>query len=832
MKTFVLGLAVALLLTPLAFAQSSADLLTEKTGPAEAVAGSDVPYTVTVTNLGPDDAADVSLNDPIPGAMTFVSATQNSGTSFSCATPAVGDPGSVTCTLASFPAGTSAEFTFVFHIPIGTAEGTVFTNIATTTTSSLDENEENNSGVASTMTPPPPSADLFALKTGPTNTGAGSNVTFMLTVGNNGPNAATGVNWDDTLPGTATFVSLQQTSGPTMSCTTPAVGAGGTVTCSLATLDEGDVTTFDLTVNIPGDTVAGTGFTNTVSVSSETTDPFDENNSATHTVTVQAADIAVDKSGPASANAGDNLTYTITVTNNGPDFTAYTLQDVVPPNTTVVSFLQMSGAAASCSAPSAGSTGTVNCNGGLGGGASAVFQLVVNVGNTTSVVNTATVNGDSFDPDTNNNSDSVTTSITPVADLAVVKNGPGAVNAGANITYTLSVTNNGPSTASAVSLTDTLPANTTFVSATQNSGPIFSCSTPANGGTGTITCTIGSLAPAATATFTYIFHVDSSTASGTQLTNVANVTSSTTDPDGSDNSSSTTATVATSADVRVVKTGPTGTSPGLNTTYTIVVANDGPSDAANVTLSDILPAEVTFVSLTQNSGPTFNCVTPASGANGTVTCTLASFVAGASANFTLVVQVIPSTPFGGTITNTATIATTTTDPDGSDNSSSTIANVTSLADVRVTKTGATVIHAGETTSYTITVTNDGPTAAQNVELSDPLPANTTFVAFEQNSGPAFTCATPAVGSTGTVTCTIATLADAASATFTLTVAVNVDATGSVSNTATVTSSNDPTPGNNSGTAAVAIAGANIPTLSTWGLMLLAAALGLIVVLKR
>jgi hypothetical protein len=83
-----------------------------------------------------------------------------------------------------------------------------------------------------------------------------------------------------------------------------------------------------------------------------------------------------------------------------------------------------------------------------------------------------------------------------------------------------------------------------------------------------------------------------------------------------------------------------------------------------------------------------------------------------------------------------------------------------------------------------------------------------------------------------VTCTIATLANAATATFTLTVAVDANATGTISNTATVSSTNDPTTGNDSSTAAVTIAGANIPTLSTWGLMFLAAALGLIVVLKR
>jgi uncharacterized repeat protein (TIGR01451 family) len=56
---------------PLALAQS-ADLSVSKSGPAQAAAGSDVAYTITVFNLGPDDAPNATLFDTVPGGMTFV----------------------------------------------------------------------------------------------------------------------------------------------------------------------------------------------------------------------------------------------------------------------------------------------------------------------------------------------------------------------------------------------------------------------------------------------------------------------------------------------------------------------------------------------------------------------------------------------------------------------------------------------------------------------------------------------------------------------------------------------------------------------------------------
>ena len=158
------ALAIAAIATAmtarLAFAQSSADLAVSKFGPAEAPAGSDVSYSITVSNFGPDDATGVTLTDSIPAGMTFVSKAQNSGPAFICSAPAVGSGGTITCTIATLPAGASADFTFVFHIPSATPPGTTFVNIASVTSGTFDPNSENDSAVAGTSTPSSPQADM------------------------------------------------------------------------------------------------------------------------------------------------------------------------------------------------------------------------------------------------------------------------------------------------------------------------------------------------------------------------------------------------------------------------------------------------------------------------------------------------------------------------------------------------------------------------------------------------------------------------------------------------------------------------------------------------
>jgi uncharacterized repeat protein (TIGR01451 family) len=125
---------------------------------------------------------------------------------------------------------------------------------------------------------------------------------------------------------------------------------------------------------------------------------------------------------------------------------------------------------------------------------------------------------------------------------------------------------------------------------------------------------------------------------------------------------------------------------------------------------------------------------------------------------------------------------------------------------------------GDPGSVTITATNNGPTGATNVVVTDILPAGTTFVSSSTTQG---TCS-----GTTTVTCALGSMPNSAIATITLTIKMPSAAT-TVSNTATVTASeNDPSPLNNSSTANTIVTAAIVPTpaLSTWMLLMLAAIL--------
>ncbi len=137
-----------------------------------------------------------------------------------------------------------------------------------------------------------------------------------------------------------------------------------------------------------------------------------------------------------------------------------------------------------------------------------------------------------------------------------------------------------------------------------------------------------------------------------------------------------------------------------------------------------------------------------------------------------------------------------------------------VADLSVFKfisNGSATVQIGQNVSYTLLVTNDGPDAAQSVQLTDDVPAAMTFFSQSQNAGPSFSCVNPSVGAaTGTTTCTIPSLAVGATAEFTITytVVVGTDLDIVVSNTAEITSSTtDSRLSNNSSTAeAVTVGG--------------------------
>ena len=200
---------------------------------------------------------------------------------------------------------------------------------------------------------------------------------------------------------------------------------------------------------------------------------------------------------------------------------------------------------------------------------------------------------DLADPDSADANASAETTVGPVADLALTKSdAPDPVLAGELLTYTLGVSNSGPRDATGTTLTDTLPAGVTFDSATPSQG---SCSEAS----GTVTCALGTIADQQSASVEIKVRPQ---AAGT-ITNQASVASDQGDSNTADNSASSETTVDPAADLSLTKSdSPDPVLAGELLTYTLAVQNAGPSSAAGVTLSDTLPAGVTYESATPIAG--------------------------------------------------------------------------------------------------------------------------------------------------------------------------------------------------------------------------------------
>ena len=472
---------------------------------------------------------------------------------------------------------------------------------------------------------------------------AGEAFFYTVTVANAGPSDAVAVSLVDVLPAEVSFVSATPDQGSCSDVT-------GTVTCALGTIATGASVDVVMAVTVLADTSAGT-ITNNASVSSATLDPVAGNDATSEDTTITtSADVSVVKADSADpVNAGTGFSYRVTVTNSGPsDAAAVSLVYVLPPEVSFVSATPDQGSCAELA-------GIVTCAlGTVVSGASVDVVIVVAVPSDTAagtITNNASASTTTPDPVAGNNATSEDTSITANADVSVAKvDSADPVTAGTGLSYTVSVSNAGPSDAAAVSLVDVLPSEVSYVSAAPDQG---SCSESA----GTVTCALGSIADGDTVDVVIVVAVPSDAAAGT-ITNNASVSSATTDPVAGNDAASKDTTVTTSADLSVVKVDsadPVVAGTGLS--YTVTVANAGPSDAVAVSLVDVLPAEVSFVSATPDQG---SCSEVA----GTVTCALGTIATGASVDVVIAVTVLSDTS-AGTITNNVSVSTSTTlDPVG------------------------------------------------------------------------------------------------------------------------------------------------------------------------
>jgi uncharacterized repeat protein (TIGR01451 family) len=354
-------------------AAQTADLQTVKIdNPDPVPPGGSITYDIIVTNLGPNDATGVTLTDTLPAGTTFLSLVTDPG--WSCTTPGVGSGGTVDCSLASLGVDASAAITLTVAVDAGATPGTTIDNTATAGAEEGDPGEGNNDGTASTtVASPPPGADLSVSKVDePDPVAAGAELVYTITVTNGGPDTASGVNLIDTLPPGTTFVSLSEPAG--WSCATPAPGDPGDVFCSIASLGVGSAV-FTLTVAVDPGLAAGSEILNSATVSSASDDPNEGNNGGSaETTVVSPATLAGTKTVAGTFVPGGAVTYTVVLTNSGPntqgDNPGDEFTDVLPAELTLVGATATSGTAAATVA-----TNTVTWNGSLAAGASVTITI-------------------------------------------------------------------------------------------------------------------------------------------------------------------------------------------------------------------------------------------------------------------------------------------------------------------------------------------------------------------------------------------------------------------------------------------------------------------------
>ncbi len=252
-------------------------------------------------------------------------------------------------------------------------------------------------------------------------------------------------------------------------------------------------------------------------------------------------------------------------------------------------------------------------------------------------------------------------------------------------------------------------------------------------------------------------------------------------------SASYTATYTTHADLSIsASAAPEPVGAAADLTYTLGVANAGPSQATSISVTHNLPAGATLQSAT---GPGWVC-----SGSGPVTCTLASLGVASSTPISIVVTAPPD---AGTIVASSSVSSATADATTANNSVSTTSHVFARADLAVTQSGApAAICTGQPITYTLQVSNAGPSTASDVSVTDTLPAGASLVSA---SGTGWSCS-----GTTTVTCTRPSLASGAAPAITVAITAPTSA-GSAVNTAAVSSStNDPASANNSSSASTTV----------------------------
>ena len=745
--------------------------------------------SLSVANSGPSDATGVVLTDTLPAGVTLVSVVTTQGT---CQGSRI-----INCDLADLPSGSSISVTIQAKINSSTIGD--ITNTVEVSGRDQDSNPGNNSVLQTAVVEAV--ADLsIAVEDGPDPVLVGTNLTYAMVITNSGPSDATGVVLTDRLPAGVRYVSADASQG---SCSE----SGGEVTCDLGSVESRGFAAVRIVVA----TVSTGSISKTVTVEAIEPDPVESDNlvvedtevvteaaliaggqvrlgSLFYTITVDSGpreDIMVTLTDfPDPVFVGDNLDYTLTLTNDGDsDLTGVLLVITLPPSTGFESATVERPATARSvsarlsfrtSAPSQDSTcgeggGMVSCDlGDLAVGESVAITIRVLPTQPGVLGNRATVSHEDLDGDAEGISATETTTVISVADLRATMSGsPAQVMVGERLDYGVTVTNNGPSHATGVILTDTLPPGTTLESTTPSQG---SCAV----GGGTIICELGSLPRGSSANVRIVV---TPTAAGV-IDNTATVVADQFDRNESDNAASASTTVGAVADLAIALADVTDpVLVGTDIMYAVTVNNLGPSDATQVTISGVVPSRVEFISAS----------TGCEESRGQVTCAIGDLAADATVEATITVR--PRS--AGVVSSTVRVAGDELDPNDANSVAEESTAVIASADLVLTMASTPdVVAVGGDLTYSITVKNIGPSDATGVVLTDTLPEGVEYVSSTSSQG---TCRGPR-----TLICDLGVLVDGDSATVNL--VVTIESAEDVTNTANITANEaDPSLAGNSAT---------------------------------
>lgn len=736
---------------------------------ATANVGETVRYTVTLTNTCESPLTGVSFQDTVPNGLAFVpgSVTVN-GVPDTAADPDIGFP------LPDVPGGGVVTIAFsavVKEVP--TPNPTLNSATIRYAYTPVEGGIPGEFSVVSNYVPVEigESADLSVVKTAdPSPVDPGEVLTYTVTVSNAGPSTAENVELADNVSSTLVGAEISVDGGTTWQ---PWAGP-----FPLGQLPGGQSRTILIRGTV--DPSANGTIKNTATVLSSTPDPDLSNNSDTVVTPVrELADISVVKLGnPDPVIPGELLTYTVTVSNAGPSTAVdVVLTDAVPATLTGVEYSVNHGITF-LPWPGSLALGDLAPN--------RVLQVLlrgrVDASAVDTIVNTAVVSSPTPDPDPANNSSTDTTTVAASADLTVTKSGsPSPVPAGDTLTYTVVVTNRGPSDAQSVTLTDAVPSELSGVEYSLDNGATYQ---PWPG-----SVPLGTLGAGGSRTVLLRGTVNAQ-ATGT-IVNTAVVSSPTPDPDPNNDQATEITPINTSADLSVVKTGsPSPAVPGQYLIFTVTITNGGPNPAMNTVLTDTVPADLTNVEFSTDSGTTWS---PWTG-------TYAAGTLPSGAVQTVLLRGIVGPSATGAISNTAIVSSDTPDPDPDNNSSTALVPVGTSADLSIVKAASpTPVDAGGILTYTLIVSNAGPSAAQNVVLSDSIPAAILDPEFAVQGGTVFAPWNSPYN--------IGTLA--AGGSFQVTIRGTVDPAtpvGAIANTAVVESTTpDPDPANNTDTVKTPVA---------------------------